>query len=360
MIRAAVWLVAAGLAVGLAGGLGGCATSYGMAEHDVVFSRYSPLSRNLEVARRALPPLTYRRIVQTLAARHEQLSEQAIDLAHEKYDVYVPPGPPPPEGYGLIVFIAPWGEPTRPQIWRAALDRHRMIFVAAQRSGNGENILDRRVPLALLGYANVHARYPINDQRVYLWGFSGGSRTAEIVELAYPDIFRGVVLNAGADPIDGREGMYKPPAELFRAFQRARLVYITGEQDADNLRQDDVSQASMREACVLDIQSEPARGLGHQTLDGVLLDRVLDTLEAPRAVDEARLAACNARVEREIAARVEQAAAAIDRGDLEAARKQILAIDARFGGVAADALLQLDDRLAGQAQGAQRRPPAIP
>jgi pimeloyl-ACP methyl ester carboxylesterase len=325
--------------------LAACGGSYGDHHNDVVFTRYSPLSRNAEIARRMLPPLTYRRIEETIQAGQTKLAEQAIDLAHEKYDLYVPPGPPPAAGYGLVVFIAPWESPTRPEKWRAALDRHGLIFVSAQGSGNTQNILDRRVPLALLGYENVKAQYPIDDKRVYVWGLSGGSRTAEMVALAYPDVFRGVILNAGADPIDGQDGMYKPPAELFHQFQRRRVVYITGDLDAGPLVQDDVSQASMRAACVLDVQVDTAHGLGHESLDAVILDRVLDTLEAPHAIDEAALAACNARVERDIAAQIADARAAVARGDRDGARAKLKAIEARYAGLAARELLEVDAQL---------------
>jgi pimeloyl-ACP methyl ester carboxylesterase len=322
-----------------------CGGAYGHNDNDVVFTRYSPLSRNAEIARRMLPPLTYRRIEESLTAGQAKLAEQAIDLAHEKFDLYVPPTAPPPAGYGLVVFIAPWKTPTRPQRWRAALDRHGLIFVSAQDSGNEQNILDRRVPLALLGYENVRARYPIDASRVYVWGLSGGSRTAEMVALAYPDVFRGVLLNAGSDPIDGQEGMYKPPAELFHAFQRSRLVYITGDLDDGPRIQDDVSQASMRAACVLDVKTETAHGLGHESLDAVILDRVLDTLEAPRAIDEVALARCNARVEHDLAAQIAEAAAALARSDRAGARAKLKAIDAHYAGLAAHALLELDGKL---------------
>ena len=327
--------------------LAGCATSYGRTESDVVFARYSPLSRNAEVARRALPPLTYQRFQQTLAARRLTLTEQAIDLANEKFDLYVPGGPPPPGGYGLLVFVSPSPEPLRPRFWRAPLDRHRIIFVSAHNSGNDVNILDRRVPLALLAYENVRARFPIDARRVYVGGLSGGSRVAEIVALAYPDIFRGALLDAGADPIDGRDGIYKPPAELFRAFQRARLVYVTGDQDEAVLAQDEVSRRSMRDACVLDIKTETVFGMGHEAIDAVALDRALDDLEAPPAVDPAELARCNERVDREIAAALAEAAAAIARGDRDGARARIKAIDARFGGLAASGIVELDARLTG-------------
>src|SRR5262249_11792378 len=156
---------------------------------------------------------------------------------------------------------------------------------------------------------------------------SGGSRVAETAALAYPDVFRGAILNAGSDPIDGRAGIYKPPAELFRAFQRIRLVYITGDQDWDNLGHDNLSIDSMRDACVLDIRPEYAGGLAHQALDMPSLERALRALERPRAIDEAELARCNARVAAALAARIAAAAATLARGDRDAARDQLNAID---------------------------------
>ena len=292
--------------------LAACAA--GRQESNVVFTHYSPLSRNAEIARRALPPVTYRRI------QAAPLAEQAIDLAKERFDLYVPSGAPPAAGYGLVVFVAPWPDPTRPRVWRGSLDRRGLIFVAAQRSGNGTSTLDRRMPLALLAYENVRARFHLDDRRVYVMGFSGGSRVAEMTAMAYPDIFRGAVLNAGADPIDGQTGMYKPPAELFHAFQHSRLVYITGDEDADNLHADDVSQASMRQACVLDVRTELTFKLGHQSLDQVSFDRALDALEAPRAVDAAELARCNVRLDRTVADALAEITATLARGDRDGAR----------------------------------------
>ena len=301
----------------------------------VVFARYSPLSRNAEIARRVLPPLTHRRLA---GAR---LAEQAIDLGREKFDLYVPPGAPPAAGYGLVVFVAPWSAPTQPRRWRAALDRHGLIFVSPRDAGNDRSVLDRRLPLALLAYENARARFHLDDSRVYIAGFSGGARVAETTALAYPDVFHGALLNAGADPIDGQNGIYKPPADLFRLFQRTRLVYVTGELDTDNLRQDDVSERSMRAACVLDIKTVFALHLGHEALDLLSWARALDALDAPRAVDEAELARCNARVDAELAAQLAGVAATVARGDRATARDQLNALDARFGGLAAPAILEL-------------------
>lgn len=324
---------------------GACATASGRVQTAVVFTQYSPLSRNQEVARRVLPPLARHAMERELAASNKTLAEQAIDLASEKFGVFVPSGAPPPSGYGLVVYIAPSSGPLQIGDWDGPLDSHRMILVSAQRSGNDAKVLDRRIPLALLAYENARARFPIDSQRVYLMGFSGGARVAEIVALAYPDVFHGAVLNAGSDPIDGKDGNYKPPAELFRAFQRSRLVFVTGDQDADRLRQDDRSRDSLHDSCVLNIESQIALRRGHRPIDAFALDHALDALEAKRPVDDDELAHCNARLEAALATDLHKAEVAIARGERETARALLEAIDARFGGLAEPTIVELADRL---------------
>ena len=315
-------------------------------QHDVTFTLYSPLASDMEVARRALTPLTFRRVQEALSATGQALREEPVDLSKERFSVYVPAGEPPREGYGLLVFVAPWSEATRPRRWRPALDRHRLILVSAENSGNDAKVLDRRLPLALLACENVRARYPIDPERVYVGGFSGGSRVAQVAALAYPDLFRGVLLNAGSDPIDGEKGTYVPPADLFRLFQQTRLVYITGEHDELNLHDDAVSQASMRDRCVLDLTSLVARRLGHEPLDPLALDNALEALDRPSQVDAAAREACNARLRREVASRLADAEAAIARGDRKGALALLKDVDATYGGLAAPAILELDARLA--------------
>lgn len=311
-----------------------------------VFTRYSPLSRTAEIARRTLTPLTVARGEEALSVRGQALREQSIDLTKEEFTVYLPAGPPPKSGYGLLVFVAPWPEATRPQIWRPPLDRHGLIFVSAARSGNEATILDRRLPLALLAYENIRARYPIDSKRVYIGGLSGGARAAQVTALAYPDIFHGALLNAGSDPIGGEAGIYLPPADLFRKFQQTRLVYVTGEHDAVNQHDDALSQASMRDWCVFDLKILVARGLSHEPLDRRSLDLALDALEQPPAVDAGALARCNARIQQELAAKLSGAAAAIAGGDGDGARAQLNAIDGNYGGLAAPAIVDLDAKLA--------------
>jgi pimeloyl-ACP methyl ester carboxylesterase len=315
------------------------------AVQEVVFDRYTPLSRNEEIARRTLTPLTFQHGQAMLAATRQQFLEQPIDLTKEKFTLYVPDGAPPKEGYGLLVFIAPWSEPTRPQLWRLPLSRHGLIFVSAENSGNDVKVLDRRLPLALLAYENVRARFPLNPNRIYIGGLSGGSRAAEITALAYPDVFRGALLNAGSDPIGGEAGIYLPPAELFRKFREIKLVYVTGDGDERNLRDDEISRASMREWCVFGIEIRKARKLGHEPLDQPSFDQALDALERPATINPGERERCNERVQQELASKLAAARAAISRGDGRGARAQIKEIDAHYGGLAAPMIVDLDERL---------------
>jgi hypothetical protein len=320
---------------------GATAHAPGTLLEDVIFDRYTPLSRGPEVARRALPPLTVLRRAHPLA----RAPGQVVDLANERFTLYVPPAAPPPSGYGLLVFVPPWEDATKPSAWRAPLDQHRLIFVAATRSGNEAPVLDRRLPLALLAWENVRARYPIDPARVFIAGLSGGSRTAEITALAYPDVFRGVLLNGGSDPFGATDGIYLPPADLFAQFQKLKVVFATGESDEQALRDDEATRAALKRWCVFDVEVKIARGLAHEPLDRRSLERALSALDSPSAIDAPTLAQCNARIDRELSSMLAEAGAAIESRDRERARALLKELDGRYAGLAATAIQQLDARM---------------
>jgi pimeloyl-ACP methyl ester carboxylesterase len=308
---------------------------------NVTFTDYSPLSRSSELARRFFAPLSY----QSIAKHFEGVGAQPVDLAQEKFVVYVPEGEPPREGYGLLVFIPPWPQAALPKGWSRALDRHGLIFVSAANSGNEASTLDRRVPLALLAYENIRRSHTLDEKRVYVGGMSGGSRVALRVALAYPDVFRGALLNAGSDPI-GEGAVVLPPADLFRRFQEStRLVYLTGARDEVNVSSDLKSMKSLRDWCVFDVHSETMARRGHEIADVGGLERALDDLERPAAIDAGKLAACRLRIERELSSKQADAEAALARGDRDRAIEAMKGIDERFGGAAAAAIAGLQAKL---------------
>lgn len=313
--------------------------------HDVVFTEYSPLSSNAELARRLLSPLTAAQLPQQFARSAKGLSEQPINLSEEKFLVYVPLEAPL-HGYALLVFVPPWPDARLPQGWASVLDRYGVIFVSAERSGNDASALGRREPLALIAVQNIVRRYTVDSERVYIGGFSGGSRVAMRLALGYPDVFRGAVLNAGSDPI-GDAVIPLPPRDLFLRFQNSsRLVYVTGEEDSARLSMDVQSIYSMREWCVFDVEAEVTHligheAAGHEAASPAALSEALHALLNPVAPDPNKLAACRSSIEMKLTAEFRQVESLIASGKHDDAQKLLHKIDARFGGLAAPRTLDL-------------------
>jgi pimeloyl-ACP methyl ester carboxylesterase len=304
-------------------------------QRDVVFSDYSPLSRSAEVARRVLSPLANEEVARLSASSHLTLREQAVDLARETFAVYVPAAAPP-QGYALLVFIPPWQQGYVPKGWSSVLDKHGMIFVSAANSGNAENVIDRRIPLALLEAHNIMQRYPIDKDRVYIGGLSGGSRVAMRVALSFPDLFHGALLNAGSDPIGGASEPVLPLMDLFRQFQASsRLVYVTGTADNWNIENDISSRHSMNQWCIFQTSTESVQNLGHEIAPSAALDHALSTLDARSPVNPEKLAACMQSIAKQLDAKLQGVKALVDRGRHHEAWQQLVKIDVRYGGLAA-------------------------
>jgi hypothetical protein len=311
-------------------------------QRDAIFSEYTPLSKSLEIAHRTLSPLANVELAR--AMKNAALRPQAVDLVQERFSVYVP-AQRPSQGYGLMAFIPPWRDAHVPAGWAAILDQHGMIFVSAAKSGNEENVIDRRIPLALLGAYNVMQRYPIDPDRVYIGGFSGGSRVALRTALAYPDLFRGALLNAGSDPV-GDSGVLLPPDDLFARFQdSSRLIYVTGSDDEWNIHHDMDSRDSMKSWCVLSTVVETMPKVGHENAVPYSLGHALTALDQRPSVDPGKLSACRARIAKDLAADSQRIADLLDRDKPHDAWRSLTKFDIRYGGLAAPETIQLEQRI---------------
>jgi hypothetical protein len=331
------------LLIPLAAAAGDAPVANGL-QRDVVFTDYSPLSRSAELIRRLLSPLNALRVNQMSTQPGHAIREQPLDLAHEKFVLYVPAAAPP-HGYALLVFVPPWEEATVPPTWLSTLDRHGMIYVSAANSGNDADVLDRRVPLALLAAQNIIKRYPIDPQRIYIGGFSGGSRVAERIALGYPDLFHGALLMAGSDPI-GKAQLTLPPSALFQQFQdTTRLVYLTGQQDDAHLDMDRQSQQSMRDWCVFHVATVGAPWSGHEVVTPAPLNHALDVLDKPVQPDPAKPADCRAHIDQALTAQLQQAESLLASGKPDAAHTLLNKIDTRYGGLAAPRSLDLAKKI---------------
>jgi hypothetical protein len=313
---------------------------------DVVFDSYTPLSTSAQVTQRLLSPLLAKQVNRSIAAMAQAPRDQAVDLAREKFVLYVPAAEPP-QGYALMVFVPPWEEAKLPPGWGPVLERHGVIFVSAANSGNAANVLDRREPLALLAAHNVQRQYRVDASRIYVGGFSGGARVALRLALAYPDLFRGALLNAGSDPI-GDEQIPIPSESLFRQFQDSvRLIYLTGKNDSFHLDQDMRSRRSMQEWCVADVVTQTVPWIGHEVAEAAALDRALSTLSTRVAPDAEKLASCRARISAEVGAKMREVEGLVADGKTEQARTALRLLDAHYGGLASPHSLEIADKIGG-------------
>jgi dienelactone hydrolase len=310
----------------------------------VRFDRYSPLSTNAEIARRMLSPLDGEHLRDILARSGKALAPQPVDLAGEAFALYVP-SRTPPHGYGLIVFVPPWQDARLPPEWKAALDERGLIFVSADRSGNDATDLGRRAPLALIGAENVMRRYPVDPDRVFVAGFSGGARVAMRLAVAYPDLFRAGLLIAGSDPLG--EGGIPPPGKdlLWRLQAASRLVFVSGELDAEPQASAGAAASSLRRLCMDATDTQVIPRVGHAMPDPAALSKALDDLERPVRPDPAALAACRAALERDVDASLAKARSLSDGGRRAEAQRALVEVDRRFGGLAAPSSVELYRRL---------------
>lgn len=320
----------------------------------VTLDALSPLAGRDVIAHRLLSPLARMEYDRIAAEKHLQVIDQTIATGEERYDLFVPELPAGSDAYGLIVFVSPGQDFRIPADWRGILARKRLILISARRSGNAQNMLGRRVPLALHGYDYATRHYRVDPERVYIAGFSGGGRTAQLVAFAYTDIFRGVLMFAGSDPF-GEGAVAPPPRELMRWVQeRMRIVQSTGEADAVNISIDARARRSFAELCIHNVSHIVQSRLSHGLPRAVGFNKALEALLEPGvpAEDEAR---CNARLQ----ARIEAELAEIDgmsrAGRRAQARKRLLEVDAHYGWLAAPGSVEAMKWLSTQAGASDAR-----
>ncbi len=314
---------------------------------DVVFDRNSPLTTTMQLIERAMSPLTAALAFAAYKAKGEAPAGYTLDPGTEHFAVYVPSAPPSQRGYGLLVFVPPWPDAQVPPAWRKALDENGLIFVTAANSGNDASVVTRRMPLALNCYAGVVARYPVDPQRVYVGGFSGGARVALRLAIEYPDVFRGALLDGGSDDFGSVLVPLPDQALLRQAQDHLRLVWLAGSVDethaAERAR---ASMASARALCIADIHELSMFDRGHEPADATTWGHGLRLLEqAPQPTDNS---ACRARVESDVASAIAKANTLILQGKSDPARKALVAIDVRYAHLAQPALLELWNKLPAQ------------
>ncbi|MCG6871783.1 MAG: hypothetical protein LJE84_05790 [Gammaproteobacteria bacterium] len=256
------------------------------------FDAPSPHAQVGNVVQRLTHRLHWFEIQSWLRATGGRFEGHAVDVSRETFEVYVPRRAPDPGGYSLFVWIHAIDDGAPRNDWLPVLEKLGVIYIGANDSGNGHSPVDRRIPLALHAAHNAQRRFPVNPDRVWVGGMSGGARTASLVAVAFADVFTGGLFAAGADPIGGRR-LPLPPLPVLRQLQeRSRLVSYTGHADTVNMLQVRQTHSSYDRYCAWYHKPMFDRRTEHANLDGRWLKKGLLLLRdgRPRTTAAQRLA----------------------------------------------------------------------
>lgn len=161
------------------------------------------------------------------------------DITREEYEILLPAGYQKTRPHGLFIWISASDAPQIPADWEGVFARHDIVFIGAKKSGNQRSIFDR-LRLAIDANHNARKHLNIDGRRVYVSGFSGGSRVASMLGVAWGEMFSGTVCCMGVNfytDVAGPDGKtyglsYLPDETLLPLVkQHCRFALVTGEKD---------------------------------------------------------------------------------------------------------------------------------
>lgn len=145
------------------------------------------------------------------------------DSTAQKYELFAPPIDFR-KTYPVVLFISAGNAPAGWSQWRTLCEQQQIIFASPFDAGN--NIpMPRRVRIVLDVLDDLRRQYPVDPDRTYLSGFSGGARVACGITFALPELFGGVL------PVCASEDLREESWLRHRAFDRISAALVTGEND---------------------------------------------------------------------------------------------------------------------------------
>jgi hypothetical protein len=174
--------------------------------------------------------------------------------ARIKWQVYRPThnGDKPP---GVLVYVSPTNTGAMEGRWTDVLNKHNLVYIAADHSGN-RIPGTRRMVLATSAIMAVKQQFEIDAERIFISGFSGGGRVASFLSNQYPTVFSGAIYICGVD--FWKEDLIK---DLSRVLNN-RYVFITGTRDF-NLTETRIVYRKYLKAGAENSLLEIENGMGH-------------------------------------------------------------------------------------------------
>lgn len=215
-----------------------------------------------------------------------------FDVSKETYDLFVPASYRKEQPHGLIVWISANAKVSIPKDWEKVLNDKKVILIGARNSGNPRDIFDR-MRLATDANHHMRQRFTIDNKRVWVSGFSGGSRVASMLGVVYPDMFNGAICFMGVnfydDIVAGKEvfgANYLPPDELLDIAKRGcRYALVTGSKDFNLSNTSAVFERGFKKAGFSAVELFNIPGQGHAPPSGEWLSKCIDFMDDTKPVN---------------------------------------------------------------------------
>jgi hypothetical protein len=238
-----------------------------------------------------------------------------IQLGEESFEVYVPKDYRPEDPYGLLVWISSGGRGFIPvKKWVEVLDKHHLIWIGANKSGN-ERLVADRIRLAIEAACNMKRRFSIDEDRIYVSGVSGGGRTASMCATSFSDVFAGAVYIVGVNfyrdiPLPEKKNEFWPaqfyaplPALLADQKRTHRYVLLTGDNDFNLSNTVAVYNSGYLKEGYQHVTLMQVPGMGHDVPDADWFEKAIAALDEPLPKIQAARAATRAAATQQAARR---------------------------------------------------------
>ncbi len=161
---------------------------------------------------------------QSLADPPAKLTGDGFDSAKQTYELFVPERKDAKKPVPAILFISAGDEPGGWKAFEAVCKDRGFAFIGVRGAGN--NVPPpKRVRIVLDCLDDVRRKLPLDADRTYIAGFSGGARVACAVAFALPEYFGGVI------PVCAAGELREEPWLRHRLTDRVSAALVTGDTD---------------------------------------------------------------------------------------------------------------------------------
>jgi hypothetical protein len=194
-----------------------------------------------------------------------------FDSTRQSYELFVPPQAEQKKPLPLVLFVSPGDGPAGWKQFEAPCKQLGAVFVSPHGAGNNVP-MPKRVRIVLDVLDDVRRQFPIDPDRSYVGGFSGGGRVACAIAFALPEHFGGAIPACASGDVREESWLRR------RVADRLSVALLTGEKDFNRGECERLRGPYLRDVGVRTrVWVQP--GLGHGVPDAKVIGEALAWLE---------------------------------------------------------------------------------